>query len=68
MESDSPSKYTLLLDQETALTLDRLALELRRRVGHRVEKSEILRALIRQADANPLITEALAGGLAARPR
>ncbi|MEV8107093.1 hypothetical protein [Streptomyces sp. NPDC088135] len=55
-----PSKYTLLLDQDDALTLDQLALTLRRRTGRPVDKSEILRALIRLADTSDPINEALA--------
>ncbi|MFJ4633431.1 hypothetical protein [Streptomyces sp. NPDC088847] len=45
-----PSKYTLLLDQDCALTLDQLALTLRRRAGRPVDRSEILRELIRALD------------------
>ncbi|MBY6307894.1 hypothetical protein [Streptomyces clavuligerus] len=55
-----PSKYTLLLDQDDALTLDQLALTLRRRTGRPVDKSEILRTLIRIADQDDRVTEALA--------
>jgi hypothetical protein len=40
-----PNKYTLLLDQDDALTLDQLALTLRRRAGRSVDKSEIMREL-----------------------
>jgi len=40
------SKYTALLDVETATAFDELALRARRATGRRVEKSEILRALI----------------------
>ncbi|MFI5621569.1 hypothetical protein [Streptomyces sp. NPDC051567] len=55
-----PSKYTLLLDQDDALTLDQLALTLRRRTGRPVDKSEILRALIRLADTTSGVTDSLA--------
>ncbi|MCA1224067.1 hypothetical protein [Streptomyces sp. 8L] len=55
-----PSKYTLLLDEEDALALDFLALDLRRRLGRPVDKSEILRTLIRLADTESFVTESLA--------
>ncbi|WP_332010466.1 hypothetical protein OH736_45925 (plasmid) [Streptomyces sp. NBC_01650] len=63
-----PSKYTLLLDPQDALTLDQLALQMRRRTGRRVEKSEILRALIRLADLKPAVNGALQDALDRRPR
>ncbi|WP_078960709.1 ParA family protein [Streptomyces sp. NRRL WC-3618] len=62
-ESPKPSKYTLLLDQDDALTLDQLALTLRRRTGRPVDKSEILRALIRLAAADDQVAEHLARAL-----
>jgi hypothetical protein len=58
-----PSKYTLLLDQDDALTLDQLALTLRRRTGRPVDKSEILRALIRLADTDPAVSDGLTKSL-----
>ncbi len=58
-----PSKYTLLLDQDDALTLDQLALTLRRRAGRPVDKSEIMRELIRLADADDRVAEHLARAL-----
>jgi hypothetical protein len=58
-----PSKYTLLLDQDDALSLDDLAIQLRRRTGRRVEKSEIMRALIRLADTNPAVNKVLCNAL-----
>lgn len=58
-----PSKYTLLLDQDDALTLDQLALTLRRRTGRPVDKSEILRALIRLAGRDDRVTDAVARAL-----
>ncbi|CAL9624228.1 hypothetical protein SUDANB6_05934 [Streptomyces sp. enrichment culture] len=56
----NPSKYTLLLDQDDALTLDRLALTLRRRTGRAVDKSEILRALICLTDQDEHISDTVA--------
>jgi hypothetical protein len=43
------SKYTALLDADTAAEFDGLALMARRKLGRRVDKSEIVRALIRLA-------------------
>ncbi|MCT2548684.1 hypothetical protein [Streptomyces atratus] len=65
---DTRSKYTLLLDPQDALTLDELALQMRRRTGRRIEKSEILRALIRLADTKPTINGALQDALDHRAR
>ncbi|WP_206319451.1 hypothetical protein [Actinacidiphila epipremni] len=67
-EPEHRSKYTLLLDADDALALDQLALNLRRRTGRRVEKSEILRALIQIAFINPTTGEALGDALDCRPR
>ncbi|GGZ29983.1 hypothetical protein [Streptomyces nitrosporeus] len=63
-----PSKYTLLLDQNDALALDYLALSLRRRTGRAVDKSEILRALIRLADSTDAVNDALGNALDHRTR
>ncbi|MGA5199928.1 hypothetical protein [Streptomyces exfoliatus] len=60
------SKYTLLLDQDAALTLDQLALDLRRHCGRPVDKSEILRTLIRLTATNPLLSDALAAAFSGR--
>lgn len=62
-----PSKYTLLLDQDDALTLDQLALTLRRHTGRPVDKSEILRALIRLTATDDRATAAVAQALDRRP-
>jgi hypothetical protein len=40
------SKYTALLDGETAAAFDELALKARRVLGRRVEKSELIRVMI----------------------
>lgn len=61
-----PSKYTLLLEADDALTLDQLALELRRLTGRRVEKSEMLRALIRIAYTHRPTADALTEALERR--
>lgn len=41
-----PNKYTVLLDDRTAVAFDELALVARRKLGRRVDKSALLRALI----------------------
>ena len=43
------SKYTALLDADTAAEFDALALTARRQLGRKVDKSEIVRSLIRLA-------------------
>ena len=43
------SKYTALLDADTAAEFDALALTARRHLGRKVDKSEIVRSLIRLA-------------------
>jgi hypothetical protein len=63
-----PSKYTLLLDSDDALILDQLALELRRLTGRRIEKSEIMRALIRRAYTDRPTADALVAALDRRPK
>lgn len=63
-EPEGPrSKYTLLLDQRDALALDQLALMLRRRLGRPVDKSEMLRALIRLTEKETDVYLALADAL-----
>lgn len=42
----STTKYTALLDDTTAVAFDELALMARRRLGRRVDKSQLMRALI----------------------
>ena len=43
------SKYTALLDADTATEFDGLALAARRKLGRKVDKSALMRALIRLA-------------------
>lgn len=62
-----PSKYTLLLAPDDALALDQLALDLRRHTGRAVDKSEILRALIRLADRDDHVADTVARALDRRP-
>jgi len=58
-----PRKWTLLLEQEDALRFDELVVEMRRRTGRAVDKSEIVRELIRLAEASPPINAALGKAL-----
>lgn len=67
MTAPKKSKYTLLLEEEDALAFDRLAYELRVRTGRRVEKSEIVRVLIRLGLNNPATDRALSAALDRRP-
>jgi hypothetical protein len=46
---DNTTKYTANLDLDTATEFDALALAARRKLGRRVDKSEIMKALIRLA-------------------
>ncbi|MER5890752.1 hypothetical protein ABT160_43615 [Streptomyces sp. NPDC001941] len=59
--------YTLRLDQDQALALDALVLDMRRRTGHRIDKSALFRALLRLTDANPVIAAALCEELRRTP-
>ena len=43
---EKPSKYTLLLSDDDALMWDQLAMNLRRDLGRKVDKSSIVRALV----------------------
>ena len=59
-------KWTLLLDQDEALRFDELVVEMRRRTGRAVDKSEIVRQLLRLAEASPPINAALGKALSPR--
>lgn len=62
----SRSKYTVLLDLGDALAFDELAMVLRRRCGRRVDKAEIIRALITLAGEHPAVLEPLVKALCRR--
>jgi hypothetical protein len=51
------SKFTILLNAEDALTFDELALQMRRLAGRRVDKSEIVRALLQLAHQRPDVAQ-----------
>lgn len=57
------SKYTALLDSDTAEAFDELALRARRIKGRRVEKSEIVRALIMLAADDASLRDQVIGQL-----
>jgi predicted transcriptional regulator len=57
------SKYTALLDSETAEAFDELALRARRAKGRRVEKAEIVRALIMLAADDASLRDQIIGQL-----
>ncbi|MEU8466223.1 hypothetical protein [Streptomyces sp. NPDC029003] len=63
MPSETKSKFTALLGSADALAFDKLAYELRARTGRRVEKSEILRALIHLGLDHPPTSRALGEAL-----
>lgn len=46
VEKPKTTKYTALLDDQTAVAFDELALVARRKLGRRVDKSQLMRALI----------------------
>jgi hypothetical protein len=53
------SKYTALLDGETAAMFDQLALTARRKTGRRIDKSKLIRAMIRLASDDAGLLEQL---------
>jgi hypothetical protein len=60
------SKYTAILDDETATAFDELALKARRVLGRRVEKSELIRVLIMLAVDDASLREQLIAEVATR--
>lgn len=53
------SKFTVLLDHEAAADFDQLALDIRRLLGRRVSKGELVRALLARATQDRLLREHL---------
>jgi hypothetical protein len=62
------SKYTALLDAETAAVFDELALIARRKLGRKVDKSELVRALIMLAADDGSLREQVIGEIERRER
>jgi hypothetical protein len=66
-EALPPSKFTVLLEPDAAADFDGLALDIRRLLGRRVSKGDLVRALIALAAADPTLRDQLIGELRARP-
>jgi hypothetical protein len=66
-EAPPPSKFTVLLEPDAAADFDQLALDIRRLLGRRVSKGDLVRALIALAAADPTLRDQLIGELRARP-
>ncbi len=59
VEAPPPSKFTVLLDPDAAADFDQLALDIRRLLGRRVSKGDLVRALIALAAAHPTLRDQL---------
>jgi len=67
-EAPPPSKFTVLLDPDDAADFDQLALDIRRLLGRRVSKGNLVRALIALAAADDFtFRDRLLDELRARP-
>jgi hypothetical protein len=66
-EAPPPSKFTVLLEPDAAADFDQLALDIRRLLGRRVSKGNLVRALIALAAADPRLRGQLLDELRARP-
>ncbi len=66
-EVPPPSKFTVLLDPDAAADFDQLALDIRRLLGRRVSKGNLVRALIALAAADPTLRDQLIDELRTRP-
>ncbi|HET9257475.1 MAG TPA: hypothetical protein VFO16_20055 [Pseudonocardiaceae bacterium] len=65
-ESLPPSKFTVLLEPAAAADFDQLALDIRRLLGRRVSKGDLVRALIALAVAEPTLRDQLIDELRTR--
>jgi hypothetical protein len=65
-EAAPPSKFTVLLESDAAADFDQLALDIRRLLGRRVSKGNLVRALIALAAANPTLRDQLIEELRSR--
>jgi hypothetical protein len=66
-EAPPPSKFTVLLEPDAATDFDQLALDIRRLIGRRVSKGDLVRALIALAAADPTLRDRLLDELRIRP-
>lgn len=66
-EAHPPSKFTVLLDPDTTIGFDQLALDIRRLLGRRVSKGDLVRALIALAAVDPTLRAQLLDELRNRP-
>jgi hypothetical protein len=66
-EAPPPSKFTVLLDPDAAADFDQLAVDIRRVLGRRVPKGDLVRALIALAAAGPTLHDQLIDELRAHP-
>ncbi len=66
-EAPPPSKFTVLLEPDAAADFDQLALDIRRLLGRRVSKGELVRALIALAAADLPLRDRLLNELRTRP-
>lgn len=66
-EALPPSKFTVLLEPDAAADFDQLALDIRRLLGRRVSKGDLVRALIALAAANLTLRDQLLDELRTRP-
>jgi hypothetical protein len=66
-EAPPPSKFTVLLESDAAADFDELALDIRRLLGRRVSKGDLVRALIALAAADLTLRDRLIDELRARP-
>ncbi|MGH3824257.1 MAG: hypothetical protein ACRDRA_15720 [Pseudonocardiaceae bacterium] len=67
VEAPPPSKFTVLLAPDAAADFDQLALDIRRLLGRRVSKGELVRALIALAAADLTLRDQLLNELRAGP-
>ena len=66
-DAPAPSKFTVLLDPDAAADFDQLAVDIRRLLGRRVSKGNLVRALIALATADLTLRDRLLNELRVRP-
>jgi hypothetical protein len=66
-EAPPPSKFTVLLDHDAAADFDQLAVDIRRLLGRRVSKGDLVRALIALATGDLTLRNQLIDELRTRP-